>query len=348
MRLPLALLLLLLPLVARSADRPLADCLDSDASPGCLLALAHKESQRITAPAPRYQALAKLLNAAAVTGVPLPAALAAGAGALGEGALDDAHRLDLLMGLHNYRRRHGGEPGKERLQALALYHHRAETTAGSARLGLMLVACGVGQWPTEIAEDWQPMADHGCTPGFLEETELRSDTDRLMGVLLAPIVFYRDDEAESFEAAIDRAHAAAAEMDAQMSDKPDDARAAWQQLKAGMYLLHGDSFLLGGDLLRGRLSAAAAYAAVLAGEEIAGTLLAEERAAVAGLLVRAEQGATAEQIVDETVRVIDDDRGRAQVPSFNRVGFLTALAELLAETAEQLFCPAPEADAAQV
>ncbi|HEY5761740.1 MAG TPA: hypothetical protein VIS73_00885 [Rhodocyclaceae bacterium] len=325
------------------AQAPVASCANTPLPARCLLDLAQRESQRVTAPSARYQALAKLLNAAATAALSLPVTAESAARAIEANFLDDANRLDLLMALQNYRTRFPESGAETRLAALALYLGLAENGVGSARLSLMLTACGVLELPEPLATQWQPMVDHGCTPAFLDETTLPGDTDRLMGILLAPIVFYREDEAEAFEAAVDRAHATVRDMDGQMEDKPDATRAAWQQLKAGMYLLHGASFADFGDLLRTRLSAAASYAAVLAAEEIGGIVLAEERASVAALLMRAEQRSTAEQILDETTQLIDDDPGHQRVPAAGRVGFLTALVELLAGEAESLFCPEPDA-----
>jgi hypothetical protein len=326
---------------AALAQSTVEACARSTLPTRCLLDLAQRESLRITAPVPRYQALAKLLNSAASAALSLPPSAESAAAALQEQLLDDPNRLDLLMALQNYQQVFPAVGDSTRLQALALYLKLADGTVGSARLSLMLTACGVLELPERLAGAWQPMVDHGCTPAFLEETTLPGDTDRLMGILLAPIVFYREDESEAFEAAVDRSHATVREMDEQMEDKPDDARAAWQQLKSGMYLLHGASFADFGDLLRTRLSAAAAYAAVLAAEEIGDVVLAEERAGVAALLMRAEQTATAEQILDETTRFIDADNTHQRVPAANRVGFLTALIEMLASDPEPLECPEP-------
>lgn len=332
---------------AALAQSTIEGCARATIPTRCLLDLAQRESQRITAPVPRYQALSKLLNAAAAAALTLPSAADASTAALAEQLLDDSNRLDLLMATHNYRQVFPFRGDSTRLQALALYLNLADAGVGSARLSLMLTACGVLDLPERLAEAWQPMVDHGCTPAFLEETSLPRDTDRLMSLLLAPMVFYREDESEAFEAAMDKAHAAVRDMDEQMEDKPDDARAAWQQLKAGMYLLHGASFADVGDLLRARLSAAAAYAAVLAAEEIGDVVLAEERASVATLLMRAEQSATAEQILDETTGFIDNDMTHLRVPAANRVGFLTALIEMLASEAESLECPEPDSGADQ-
>ena len=323
------------------AQTPISSCANTPLPARCLLDLAQRESQRVTAPSARHQALAKLLNASATAALALPAAAESASRLVEARQLDDANRLDLLMALQNYRTRFPESGAETRLAALALYLGLAEHALGSARLSLMLTACGVLELPEGLAQQWQPMVDHGCTPAFLDETTLPGDTDRLMGILLAPIVFYREDESEAFEAAVDRAHATVRDMDTQMEDKPDSPRAAWQQLKAGMYLLHGASFAGFGDLLRTRLSAAASYAAVLAAEEIGEVVLAEERASVAALLMRAEQRATAEQILDETTKLIDDDPGHQRVPAAGRVGFLTALVELLAGEIESLFCPEP-------
>jgi hypothetical protein len=341
MRLPALIAVLALIPTPAAASGSLADCAASAFPTRCLIEIATREQQRITVPGQRSHALARVLNAAAVARLTLAASADAGERALAEGGFDDWHRLDLLMAVHNYRRSRATADEATRLRALALYHHLAETSAGSARLSLMLTACGVADLPAELAKEWQVLADHGCTPAFLDETALPADTDRLMALLLAPIVFYREDESEAFEAAIDRAHAAALDMDTQMEGKPADVRAAWQQLKAGMYLLHGTSFIDAGDPLRARLSAAASYAAILAAEEIGTSLMGEERAGVAGLLMRTGQTATAEQILDETTRAIDADGGRQRIPAKVRVGFVTALIELLAEGTEPLECPIP-------
>lgn len=323
------------------AEGSIESCTKAPVPVRCVLDLAQKESQRITAPLARFPAAAKILNAAAKAVLQAPLAEQLAAKAASDSDLDPSIRLDLLIALHDYRTAFGQSDAGTRLQALALYLDLVERSVGSARLSLMLTACGALDLPEPLAVEWQPMIDHGCTPSFLDETPLPGETDQLMSLLLAPIVFYRDDENEAFEVSIDRAHATIRDMDEQMDGKSDAARGGWQQLKAGIYLLHGSSFADLGDLLRTRLSAAAAYAAILAAEEITDTTLAEDRAAVAALLARAEQPGTAEQILDETTKLVDSDETRQQIPPPTRVGFLTQLVELLAEELSGFTCPDP-------